>query len=62
MINDHTRFLVASASSPVEAKDWAVHLKSEAAASDLAARHHLENLGEVLPGSSIYHLVAKHNV
>jgi len=53
---------VASASSPVEAKDWAVHLKSEAAASDLAARHHLENLGEVLPGSSIYHLVAKHNV
>jgi len=52
---------VASASSPVEAKDWAVHLKSEAAASDLAARHHLENLGEVLPGSNIYHLVAKHN-
>ena len=36
------------------AKEWAVHIDGDV--DDLVAAHSLVNLGEVLPGSKIYHL------
>ena len=52
---------LSSSKNIVYGEQWALHVESgEAAANQLASRHNLVNLGEVLPESNIYHFSFKH--
>jgi len=48
--------LAAAGATVASARDWAVHTDN---ADELAEAHNLENLGEVLPNSKIYHLAMR---
>ena len=48
--------LAAAGATVASARDWAVHTDN---ADELADAHNLENLGEVLPNSKIYHLAMR---